>query len=111
MMPATPATPSDALCELCEAAEITPWFYEDDVCWIAECEQCWVPMVVWKTHDPNPSVEVRVVLLEKLAMVVATEYGFDFYVDDHMRSIPLHYHAHARPRGGFYFHGLRRTTG
>ena len=35
-------------CDLCEAARITPWFHEDDLCWIAECEICAVPMVVWK---------------------------------------------------------------
>ena len=97
-------------CELCEAAAITPWFYEDDMCWIAECEQCWVPMVVWKVHDPEPPAGVRTELMEKLAVVVAAEYVFDFYVDDHMRSIPDHYHAHARPRGGFYGHGLRRSA-
>ena len=22
-------------CDLCEAARITPWFHEDDICWIA----------------------------------------------------------------------------
>jgi hypothetical protein len=27
----------DANCDLCEAARITPWFHEDDICWIAEC--------------------------------------------------------------------------
>ena len=27
-------------CELCEAARFTPWYYEDDVCWVAECEAC-----------------------------------------------------------------------
>lgn len=96
-----------AECELCEEARITPWFYEDDDCWIAECEQCAVPMVVWRRHDPNPTEEVRVVLISRLADVVATHYGFEFYVDDNMRSIPTHYHAHARPRGGFFGHGLR----
>jgi hypothetical protein len=30
------------------------------------------------------------------------------YVDDHMRNIPDHYHAHARPAGGFFGHGHRR---
>ena len=30
-------------CDLCEAARITPWFHEDDICWIAECEICAVP--------------------------------------------------------------------
>jgi hypothetical protein len=27
-------------------------------------------------------------------------------VDDHMRNIPDHWHAHARPKGGFF--GTRR---
>ena len=30
------------------------------------------------------------------------------YVDDNMRNIPDHYHAHARPVGGFFGHGHRR---
>jgi hypothetical protein len=25
-----------------------------------------------------------------------------------MRNIPDHYHAHARPKGGFFGHGFRR---
>jgi hypothetical protein len=96
-------------CELCEAAQITPWFYDDDVCWIAECEQCSVPMVVWRHHDPSPPEDVRAVLVERLAAVVEEHYGYDFYLDDDMRTIPTHYHAHARPRGGFFGHGLRRV--
>jgi len=26
----------------------------------------------------------------------------EFWVDDHMRNIPDHFHAHARPKGGFF---------
>ena len=44
-------------CDLCEAARITPWFHEDDVCWIAECEICAVPMVVWRCHGTEPPAE------------------------------------------------------
>jgi hypothetical protein len=95
-------------CELCEAARITDWFFEDELCWIAECEQCWVPMVVWKRHDPSPSPEVYEQLIARLAVVVEEHYGFEFYVDDNMRSIPAHYHAHGRPKGGFFGHGLRK---
>jgi hypothetical protein len=95
-------------CDLCEAARITPWFYEDDLCWIAECEICAVPMVVWKRHDRDPSAEVRTQLHERLATVVAEHFDFEHYVDENMRNIPDHYHAHARPRGGFFGHGLRR---
>ena len=98
-------------CELCEAARMTEWFFEDDTCWIAECEQCYVPMVVWKQHDPSPPDAVRAEMIDRLAAVVQSAYAFDgFYVDDNMRSIPAHYHAHARPRGGFFGHGLRRQN-
>ncbi len=100
----------DPDCDLCEAAKITHWFHEDDVCWIAECEQCSVPMVVWREHDPSPPDDVRAVLVARLTEVVAEHYGYEFYLDDNMRTIPTHYHAHARPRGGFFGHGLRRTT-
>jgi hypothetical protein len=95
-------------CELCEAARLTPWFYEDDVCWIAECEACAVPMVVWRQHDSTPPEDVKAYLHQQLAAVVARYFEFDHYVDDNMRNIPDHYHAHARPRGGFFGHGLSR---
>jgi hypothetical protein len=96
-------------CELCEAARLTPWFYEDDVCWIAECEACAVPMVVWRQHDNAPPEDVKAYLHQQLAAVVARYFEFDHYVDDNMRNIPDHYHAHARPRGGFFGHGLSRS--
>lgn len=95
-------------CELCAAERITDWFFEDELCWIAECEQCWVPMVVWKQHDPAPPPAVYAELIARLAAVVEEHYGFEFYVDDNMRTIPSHYHAHGRPRGGFFGHGLRK---
>ena len=45
----TPAEPEAAPgCELCEAARYTHWYHEDDVCWVADCEVCETPMVVWK---------------------------------------------------------------
>lgn len=97
-------------CDLCEAARLTPWYHEDDLCWVAECEICAVPMVVWRTHDPRPPDDVKAALHERLGAVVAEHFGFEHYVDDHMRNIPDHYHAHARPKGGFFGHGLARRT-
>ena len=44
LVPADP--PHDESCDLCIAARITPWFHEDDLCWIAECTICATPMVV-----------------------------------------------------------------
>ncbi len=101
----------DADCELCAEAKLSEWFYEDEYCWIAECIICSVPMVVWRNHDQQPSPEVKSMLHHRLAQIVAEHFDFDHYVDDNMRNIPDHYHAHARPRGGFFGHGLRRRAG
>jgi hypothetical protein len=95
-------------CDLCEAAKMTPWYYEDDVCWIAECEICDVPMVVWKVHDPLPAPEIKAEMHQRLALVVATHFSYEHYVDDNMRNIPDHYHAHARRRGAFFGTGAPR---
>ncbi len=95
-------------CQLCDAEKLTEWFHEDDECWIAACTICAVPMVVWKRHDPGPPEEVLARLHAKLTTVVQAHFTFDHYVDDDMRRIPDHYHAHARPVGGFFGHGLPR---
>lgn len=88
----------DAGCELCAAARFTEWFHEDDECWIAECESCSVPMVVWRVHDPEPPEDVKAALHAKLRAVVEANFDGEMRVDDHLRTIPEHYHAHARPR-------------
>jgi len=97
-------------CELCEAARLTEWFHEDELCWIAECDLCSVPMVVWKVHDPSPPGDVRAQLHDRLAAVVGQHFEFEHWIDDNMRSIPTHYHAHARPRGGSFGHALARRS-
>jgi hypothetical protein len=103
---AVTALEPSADCPLCEAARITPWFHEDDVCWIAECEICATPMVVWRRHGVEPPVGDRDHMLERLAEVAGAELG-DHWVDPTMRNIPDHFHAHARPAGGFF--GPRST--
>jgi hypothetical protein len=100
----------DQSCELCEAARLTEWFYEDEVCWIAECDACAVPMVVWREHDASPPADVKATLHARLDAVVAQHFEYEHYVDDNLRSIPGHYHAHARPRGGFFGFGPRRRA-
>ena len=56
-------------CDLCEAAPITKRHFEDDLCWIADCEICLVPMVVWREHDAKPSDEIKAQLHERLRAV------------------------------------------
>jgi hypothetical protein len=96
-------------CALCRAARITSWYYEDDICWIAECDICDVPMVVWRWHGTDPPAEQVEHMRARLGEVAAIEVGA-FWVDDHMRNIPDHWHAHARPRGAFFGLGRRGSS-
>ena len=103
---------TDPDCPLCEAAQITDWHYEDDEVWICDCEICATPMVVWWPHGmPDAGTEAR--LLDRLRGVAAQVYGGEdaFYIDDFRRNIPDHWHAHARPKGGFFGPGTGRRIG
>lgn len=88
----------EPMCELCTAAQLTERYFDDDLCWVAECEACFVPMVVWKHHDPNPPEEIRAELLQRLTTTAETFHRTGWWIDETMRSIPYHYHAHARRR-------------
>lgn len=84
-------------CELCQAARFTQWFHEDEVCWIADCEVCSVPMVVWNRHGTEPPEAEVAHMLTNLERVAAEVFGSTpFTVDRVMRQIPDHFHAHAR---------------
>lgn len=91
-------------CDLCEAARFTEWYHDDDICWIAECESCSVPMVVWRQHGIEPSEAERAHMLEALGVVADRLFGGEigaWWLDDNMRSIPTHFHVHARRRFRF----------
>ncbi len=90
-------------CELCEAARITPWHHEDDVCWVADCEACDVPMVVWRRHGTQPPAADLDHMLGELERVATGLFGAGAYrVDRDMRQIPDHFHAHARDDGWWH---------
>ena len=80
------------------------------MCWIAECEICDTPMVVWRWHGIDVPPDAHLHMMGRLADVADTVFVDGHYVDDNMRNIPDHYHAHARPVGGFFGHGLKRKT-
>jgi hypothetical protein len=67
-------------------------------------------MVVWRAHGTEPSADELEHMHAHLARVAAEQLTVGFWLDDNMRNIPDHYHAHARPEGGFFGHGFRRTT-
>ena len=89
-------------CLLCSAERITPWHFEDDESWVADCMVCATPMIVWRTHGlPDEDVERR--LLATLERVAAERYGAEgYWIDAERRRIPDHWHAHARPAGAFF---------
>ena len=92
-------------CDLCEAARLTHRYHEDDVCWVAECEACDTPMVVWNWHGAEPPDDHRTHMLAVLDRIGGEVFA-EHRIDGVMRQIPDHFHAHARPRGGFF--GPRR---
>lgn len=95
-----PRTVDDS-CPLCVAERITPWHHEDDVCWVADCSLCATPMVVWRGHGTEPPEHERGHMLAQLTRVAHQRLGAH-WVDAQMRSIPHHFHLHARPEGGFF---------
>jgi hypothetical protein len=88
-------------CMLCAAERLTPWHFEDDECWVADCAICATPMIAWRPHGlPDEELEQR--LLTVLGEIAAARYPDGFWIDPERRRIPDHWHAHARPAGGFF---------
>ena len=87
-----------AICDLCRAERLTAWHHEDDVCWVADCEICDVPMVMWKHHGTEPSADELAHMTAALETAARARFA-DFTVDGVRRNIPDHWHAHARPKG------------
>jgi hypothetical protein len=104
-------SPDEAECLLCAGERITPWYFEDDACWVADCLVCATPMIVWRTHGlPEATLERR--LLARLADVAEGRFGpGGFWIDPQRRRIPDHWHAHARPAGGFFGHDEGQSLG
>ena len=54
-------------------------------------------MVVWKEHAVEPPPDVLAHMLEHLEAIATARFGEGGYsVDQVMRQIPDHFHAHAR---------------
>ena len=96
------ASSSGGECMLCSAERVTEWHLEDEECWVADCLVCSTPMIVWRSHG-LPDDELERGLLARLERVAAERYGeAGYWIDPIRRRIPDHWHAHARPQGGFF---------
>ena len=86
-------------CDLREAARITPWFHEDDVCWVAACEALRRSHggVEVSTAAEPPDTQVGAHAGRPRAGWPTTSWakgGWSF--DRVMRQIPDHFQRHAR---------------
>ena len=88
-------------CLLCSAERLTTWHFEDERCWVADCLVCATPMIVWREHG-LPDAELETALLGVLSEHASARYPEGFWIDGERRRIPDHWHAHARPAGGFF---------
>jgi hypothetical protein len=64
-------------------------------------------MVVWRQHGVQPPPADLEHMHARLREVAAGQFE-KIYIDDHMRNIPDHYHAHGRPFGGFFGYDVVR---
>jgi hypothetical protein len=82
---------------------MTTWYLEDEVCWVADCEVCDTPMVVWQRHGAKPPPDQVEHMLGVLDRVATDRFGQGgFTIDQVMRQIPDHFHAHARDASWWY---------
>lgn len=76
------------LCPLCRADKITPWIYEDEVCWIAKCKTCGGDMIVlW--HHGEPTLK-ELDHLKKVSQKIFPDKKWRGY----RRMIKDHWHEH-----------------
>lgn len=81
-------------------ARTTRWYSEVDEPFrfvVVDCDSCDVPMAVLGPHRRVASEAERAVMLRELGRIADEKYPQGWFVDDHMRQIPDHYHVHARP--------------
>ena len=78
-----------AECPLCKAERKTRWYYEDELVWVADCETCGIPMIVWREH----TMTVPLSGLIHMCMVIGKLFG-NARVRVKQRKIKDHLHWH-----------------
>ncbi len=86
-------------CPLCQAFKLTPWYFEDELIWVADCQTCCSPMVVARLHlsDEEAPDSLKNYMLKKLIEVADAQLGENnYWLDTRGRAIRTHLHYHAR---------------
>lgn len=70
-----------------------------------------MPMVVWKSHGTEPSQTELTHMRAVLTAAAKVRFGeSEFVLDEVMRTIPEHWHAHARDADWFRLRGQRQLS-
>ncbi len=78
----------DDSCILCRKEKLTHWFYDDHICWIAECKTCGRPMIVLDHHGEPTAEELE--HIKQVSKKVFPDKQFRGY----RRRIFDHFHEH-----------------
>ena len=94
-------------CELCrlETSKRTPWLNDSDPRFVVViCDQCDLPMAVWRAHTMRIS-ELDARDMESALISEASRHdpAVQWWVDKKQRTIPDHLHWHAREKDDMYF--------
>ena len=87
-------------CELCELERRSRWLDESDPRFvILECDQCDLPIAVWRSHTMSPPKDGLAAMEIALGKAADVELsGKKWVIDKKQRTIYDHLHWHARPR-------------
>jgi len=77
------------MCDLCKLSEISSWYYQDDSWVIIECITCKMPMIVYRQHTMEVSLdEVKRILIQAKLKFDNVKIRFN------QRKILDHFHIH-----------------
>jgi hypothetical protein len=80
------------------------------VCWIADCEICDVPMVVWRWHGTVPPADALSHMHEHLARVAGEQLTVEHYIDTTCAIFPITIMPTPDPGAGFSGGGFAGET-
>jgi len=88
---------STCSCELCAMDKVTHWYEETPNYVVCICDQCELPMAVYRKHETQVPSEVEAAMLKALSKAASEFFEGKWYVDTKPRTIMDHAHWHARP--------------
>ena len=87
-----------SMCDLCILERKMNVYIETDKFIILDCDNCYIPMAVWKEHTMSISEENEKVMENALRESAIKHYENEYawHIDKNQRAISDHLHWHAR---------------